>query len=370
MLADGTSHHTCKWVNAMSEQGFEICLFTLNPTSVEFYDPSKNITLINGKGSGNLMKQKGSNFLKMWYLRNYFQVLATIKKFNPDILHSHYASSYGLLGSLSGFEPFLISVWGSDVYEFPRKSFIHRRILSFNLKNANLILSASRALATETGKYTRTPVTIIPFGIDTDTFKPLVTASDWDQNEIVIGTIKSLEKVYGIDYLIKAFHLVRQKQPGIPLRLLIAGDGSEEKNLRNLVKELNLDPVVTFAGRIPFEKLPEYHNRITIFAALSLSESFGVAILEASACGKPVVVTHVGGLPEVVVNNSTGLIVPVANEKIAAESLEKLILDKALRDELGRNGRQRVISSFNWKDNVLEMAKIYDSIIAKTNNRK
>jgi len=83
-----------------------------------------------------------------------------------------------------------------------------------------------------------------------------------------------------------------------------------------------------FTGKVPYNEVPKYQNMLTISVSVSDSESFGVAILEASACEKPVVVSNVGGLTEVVEDGVTGIIVPPRNPEKTAEAIEKLLLDK------------------------------------------
>lgn len=134
-----------------------------------------------------------------------------ITEFKPDILHAHYASSYGLLGALSGFHPYIISVCGSDVFDFPNTSFLHKIVLKYNLSVADKILSTSNVMAIETSKYTNKEIIVTPFGIDLDKFKPLSVKTIFNKENIVIGTITILEEKYGIEYLIRAFAIVKNK---------------------------------------------------------------------------------------------------------------------------------------------------------------
>jgi glycosyltransferase involved in cell wall biosynthesis len=93
------------------------------------------------------------------------------------------------------------------------------------------------------------------------------------------------------------------------------------------------------------------------------SESFGVAIIEASACGVPVIVSDAGGLPEVVVDGQTGYIVPRNNPQAAAEKIVNLINDKNARVAMGRAGREFVLKNYEWKENADRMEKLYKEII-------
>lgn len=137
--------------------------------------------------------------------------------------------------------------------------------------------------------------------------------------------------------------------------------------LEELVNELNIIDKTIFTGYITPNDVAYYHNMLDIYVAVSIKESFGVAVLEASACSKPVVVSNVGGLPEIVEDGITGFIVEKENPEVLAEALEKLILDIDLRIQMGKNGRNKVINEYNWKDSVAAMISIYESITIDSN---
>lgn len=289
-----------------------------------------------------------------------------IKEFKPDILHSHYASSYGLLGALSGFHPFIISVYGSDVFNFPKKNFLAKKLLEFNLSKADKILSTSKIMAKEIESYSIKEIEVIPFGIDLNIFKPSENKKRlFNEKDIVIGTVKTLEDKYGIEYLIRAFKIVKDNHPELPLKLLLVGKGSRENYFKKLVDDLGITDATTFTGYVNPNEIQIFHNMIDISVFVSNEESFGVSVLEASACGKPVVVSNIGGLPEIVENNFTGIIVHEKNVKETTEAIEKLLMNKELRTSLGKNGRERVIRCYNIQDNVQQMIDIYKTVIDK-----
>jgi glycosyltransferase involved in cell wall biosynthesis len=97
----------------------------------------------------------------------------------------------------------------------------------------------------------------------------------------------------------------------------------------------------------------------------SKDESFGVAAVEASATGLPVVASNVGGIPEVVVDNVTGYLVEKKNMEKLAEAIEKLIHDPRLRLEMGKAGREFVEREYVWKDNLVAMKNLYEKILAE-----
>jgi glycosyltransferase involved in cell wall biosynthesis len=362
LLSDPNSAHIIKWAKSLAENGIDIIIFGLGDLTVNDYENIKNIKVVTL--NEKITRDEGA-FSKLKYLKALSKIKNIIKEFKPDIVHSHYASSYGLLGALSGFVPFILSVWGADVFSFPDKSFLHKLILEYNLKKADKILSTSHVMAKETQLYTDKNIEVTPFGIDMEQFKPMEVQSVFDQYDIVIGTVKTLEEKYGIEYLIKAFKILSDKYPELPLKLLIVGGGSLDKELKQLTKDLNIDNKTVFTGNVPFAEVPKYHNMLSVSVSVSVldSESFGVAILEASSCAKPVVVANVGGLPEVVEDGVSGFVVPPRDEKETAKAIEKLILDKELRIKIGNNGRERVRELYDWNNNVKQMIRIYKNFI-------
>ena len=146
---------------------------------------------------------------------------------------------------------------------------------------------------------------------------------------------------------------------------LYCGSGTQKEYLSTLCKDLSIDDVTVFTGYIPHNKVQEYHNMLDIYVAVSLrGKVLELLFLEASACGKPVIVSNVGGLPEVVEHGKTGFIVEARNHIALAEVLEKLINKPELRNEMGANGRKRVVKEFNWSDSVTQMISIYNSLIS------
>lgn len=364
LLSDPGSPHTIKWAKALAARGINIFILGLSAYDKDIYSGYSGIHIHSSFIEKDMFKKKGGDFSKSIYLKVLPELKKIIEEFSPDIIHAHYATSYGLLGVLSGFHPLIISLWGSDIYDFPNRSFFHRFILKRNLSKADKVLSTSCTMANEAKKYYSEEIEVIPFGIDMDLFKPAKNKFMFKENEIVVGTIKTLEAKYGIDTLIKAFKLLVDKYPLLPLKLLIVGGGTMDKELNNILQELKLTEKSILTGYVMPDKIPALQNELDIYAALTnTKESFGVSVLEASACEKPVVVSNMGGLPEVVENRITGIIVPPDNAAAAADAIERLILDPALREKLGKNGRERVKKLYNWNDNVEQMINCYGDVM-------
>lgn len=354
-LADSSSTHTKKFCDYFSKLGYEIYVISLNAGDID------NAIVYNL--NYEVKKHKNEKTIKkIGYLKSIGNIKKIVKDINPDILHAHFASSYGFLGSLVKFKPYVISVWGSDIYEFPKKSFINKFVLEYNLNKADYILSTSYAMAKETRLYTNKDIKVTPFGVDVDFFKPKKYKSK-DKNEFIIGTVKTLEKRYGIEYLIKAFKHVKELKKDMNVKLVIGGDGSEKDRLLNLCKKFNIENDVEFIGYVKQDNIVEVFNSFDIAVFPSLKESFGVAAVEAQSCGIPVIATNVGGLPEAVNSGESAILVESRDELSLGNAIIDLINNKERLYHMGIKGREFVCKNLNVDNNFEEIEKLYTKII-------
>jgi len=363
MLADPYEPHIIKWVSALGRQGVEIILFSLVPGDPALYPMDQKITFYHSGFSGKFITGRPGKLSKLSYLRTLPRLWRVIRKHRPDILHAHYASGYGLIGALSGFQPFVLSAWGSDVVHFPTISPLHRWMIRFVLKKARRVLSTSKFMSGYIERLTGITPVVTPFGIDTRVFYP--QQQERNGNTLVIGTIKKMKPEYSLHTLIQAFHQVRQMLPDQPMRLLLVGDGTERGRLEQLVQESGLSPFVDFAGYQPYAEVVDYHNSLDVYVNVSLAESFGVSVLEASACGRPVVASDVGGLREVVQEGYSGYLVEPGNSEATAQAICKLARDPALREQMGAHGREWVKRHYSLNSSVEKMLSVYRQVTKK-----
>jgi glycosyltransferase involved in cell wall biosynthesis len=361
-LADLNSAHVIKWASALAGKGYELGIFSLNKADEPWHTSIKGIRVFD-PGSFPRTSIQGKSVSKWVYLKSLPALKRCIAEFQPDLVHAHYATSYGLLGALSGFHPFVISAWGSDVMEFPNQSVFHKQLLKFNLNRADLVLATGQTIADAIHRISPVEVKLVSFGIDTTLFATGPRLGNYSAEDVVIGTVKALEPVYGIDILIKAFALLVADEPELSLKLLLVGGGSKEAEYRHMVQALGIQDKVNFAGRVAYQAIPDYHRRIDIFANVSRNESFGVSVLEASACGKPVVVTHTGGLTEVMQEGVTGLAVPTEDIQATVAALQTLARDRHLRQKMGEAGRAFVLAQYAWSNSLEKMDAYYQDLL-------
>ena len=361
LLSDANSIHTIKWVESLKAKRFDISLFSLFMPTQDIKEKYEhiNVKIISPDLKSKINDLRKPNLSKLHYFKSFPVLRKTIKTFNPDIVHAHYASSYGILGVISMFNPLIVSVWGSDLYFFAEKNFIYKSLFKAVIKKSDRVCSTSNAMIEILNeKYKKTDVNLIPFGINTNKFVP----NQKSKKTFTIGTIKSIEDHNGIDCLLDATKILVSKYK-IKLKVIIVGSGSMMKKMQEKSALLKIDKYVTFTGFVNHEKIIDYFNQLSIFIAVSTRESFGVAVLEAGALGIPSITSDVGGLKEVNKNNRTGIVIKANNPKKLADSVITLYKDKHLRARLGKNARQRVVKNFNWDDNVNKMISLYNECL-------
>ena len=362
LLSDTNSEHTEKWAVGLASQGLEVGLFSFNKASYPWYQNKPNITILFEPEN---QIDPFSTSSKLSYFKYVKLLKKAILQFKPDVLHAHYATSYGLIGALSGFHPFVISAWGTDVMKFPQKNILFKSILSYNLKKADAICATSHTIKDYLKPVTSKNVYVVPFGVNLDQFLKKEVKSLFDKESFVIGCIKALEDLYNIDVLIKSFAVLKSKFPLKSLKLLIIGVGSQEAELKKMVSDLKIKEDVVFTGRISFSEVSNYFNMLDVLVNISDYESFGVSVIEAMACEKPVIVTNTGGLKEIVESSTFGSLVEVANVEQTTIEMERYLLDTDLKEKVGKAARAKVVEKYNWTNNIKQMIDVYIQLMKK-----
>lgn len=357
MLADAASSHTLKWVRGLVEHGVEVQVVSLY-SGVE---PGLKQLEKAGEVQIHLGEQGyAGSFASRALLKRIRAVRRLVKSFEPDLVHAHYASSYGLLGALAAPGRLVISVWGSDVYEFPLQKSMFQRILRFNLSRAKTVFSTSEAMAVQTRKFTQRPIEVIPFGVHTADF----TCTRTYRTPFTFGTVKTLAPVYGIDTLIEAFALLTQNPGTDACRLRIVGKGPEEASLKALAKTLMVAQRVDFVGGVSHKEVPVELEKLDAYCALSRAESFGVAIVEAMASGLPVVVSNAPGPAEIVEDGVQGLVVDIDDAASAAKAMLQIMAESSWTS-CSEAAIKRAKSAYEWDANVKAQIAAYEGLVSE-----
>jgi glycosyltransferase involved in cell wall biosynthesis len=209
---------------------------------------------------------------------------------------------------------------------------------------AELVAVSPTALSHATGR-----AHLVPPGVDCARFSPPADAADRERRVLYVGRVERTSRWKGLPVLLQALVRLRDLAPGV--RLEVVGDGDDVEPLQKVAAELGVADLVDWAGRVPHERLPSYYRRagVTVLPSLTESESFGMALVEAMACGCPVVGSDVGGIPFVVRADVDGVLVAPGDPDALAEALATVLVDPALAARLGTAGREAAVARWDWR---------------------
>ena len=351
-LGNADSVHLHKWTKYFSSRGHEIVILSFS----DGICPGAKVYSFEEEDIYNK-----TDIEKIFdYGKHIRKARRIIREEKPDILHAHYATSYGFLAARIGITPYILSVWGSDVYDFPERSFLHQAFLKYSLKRAEVILSTSEDMKKQTQKFTNKEIIVTPFGIDPNIFQ-VNEKRNWEKETLTFGTIKTFLPVYGLKYLIKAFARLVEKTKDPTLRLILAGRGPEEEKLKKLVKDLEIEEQVVFKGFLPKEEVVNTFNEMDVSVLPSLRESFGVSAVEAQACGCAVIASRTGGLPEACKEDYSALFFEPKNVEELTEKMMIFYEDRKLVRTFQKNAVEYVKSHFQLEDNFKKIEPIYEN---------
>ena len=208
-------------------------------------------------------------------------------------------------------------------------------------------------------------VVVIPNALDMSVMKAAAARNwrveaAWPDDVVVVGFAGRLAHIKGADQLMHA--VARLHGQGIPVRLVVVGDGAEEGRLKALTNKLGIDSITLFAGRVPHAEIYPAIKGFDIAAVPSREEGFGLSALEAMAAGVPVVASRVDALQEVVLDGATGLLCQVDDHERLADALARLVGDPLLRQRMGAAGVEHVASMYDTPAYRAQLADLLDGL--------
>jgi len=215
-------------------------------------------------------------------------------------------------------------------------------------------------------------IEIISLGVDVYKFKPDDKISLKKQLKIEAGKIilyvGRLDKLKGVDYLLRAIYELRTKYgtSDINLQVVIIGKGSEVNNLQKLSRNLDLQEIVTFKGELRGKELEDWYSVADLFILPSLTEGKPVVIYEAMSSECAVIATNVGGIPDQVKDNHTGLLFEPEDMDALANKIKYLLDNEDVMKKMGENGRKLVINEgWTWEGYAKRINNVYNNLVDK-----
>jgi glycosyltransferase involved in cell wall biosynthesis len=278
-----------------------------------------------------------------------------------DLIHAHWTLSglCALPASRRWQKPLVLTVQGSDMLQ-AAQGLLGSWTARLALRHCDQVTALSRALADRVLQFgiPTSKVTIIPNGVDTDYFHP--PPSDARENQVVF--IGSLIPRKGVNYLIEAMPQVLRAVPNV--QLVLVGDGPLRRELEEFARRRGLEGKVQFTGAQPPSGVRSFLQQAKVLVLPSVQEGQGVVLLEAMACGTPVVASSVDGIPDVVSSDSGRLVAPRAPGPLA-DAIVSLLSDPTLWARMSRTAREQAVSRFSWEKIAAKFIDLYQRLTAR-----
>lgn len=289
-----------------------------------------------------------------------------INRIQPDIIHSHYATEYGIIGLLLRRHPFVLSVWGSDVL-IDLKGRMGPLILQVLRAADHVHCDGRNTYQAVIGQGILPPkVSLIYFGVDTENFRPNSPDEGRPREEgnpvkRIIST-RMHRPIYDVGTLIEAIPLVLKEYPDA--QFTVVGGGPLRETLMDTAKKAGIDGVTDFPGVVHNKDLPHLLNAADIYVSTSLSDSgLAISTAEAMACGLPVIITDFGDNANWVEENKNGFVIPARSPKALAEKIVYLCKHPLERERIGKNNWLKMSEEYNYYREMEKIAAVYSYLM-------
>ena len=358
-LSDGIAEHTRRWTTYFASKSHEVDLITLNPNVLDGYDPVR-VHIVKKPFPGSDLLSRFRNYPTV--IREVRQILNTVK---PDVLHAHSAGQYAWISMLTGFHPYVVTPWGTDLLIDAKKSRMNRIITTRSLRKANMVTCDADHIQTEMVRMgiPEERIHLVIFGVDMRRFDAQIDDSelrvryDLGDDPVVIST-RTLNPVHDVATFIQAIPFIHAACP--EARFVVTGDGKDREQLESLARSLGIASIVNFVGYLTEDTMIQWLKTADVYVSTSLSDAgLSVSTAEAMACELPVVVTDNGDNREWVTSDTGGYIVANGASDAIATRVIDLLQDSTKRQAFGAYNRDVIIERCNYETEMSHMETLY-----------
>lgn len=349
----GLENYVLNIAKGLGKIGWECVVVTSNSISKRYQED-----LVDGIKIYRLpifLKISNTPFNPFWF----FYIKKIIKKEKPSIINGHAPVPFiaDMAAFATGNIPFILTYHSGKM----RKGsfipdmliWIYEKTLLMHTANkaVKIICPSNFVISTVLRKFSKKAIVITP-GVDTSIFKPSENI-DYDKRSVLfIARFANMQKMKGLDYLMEAM----KKLPNMTLKIIGEPVATDASN-------------VIFLGQKSIQETAREMQKcaMLVLPSIATMESFGMVLVEAMACKKPVIGTMMGGIPEVIRNGIDGIIVPPRDSDALADAINIIESDKDIYDLMAKNGFEKIINEFTWDNKISETNKEFKNILNHNN---
>ena len=356
-LSIGRHIHTERWLTWFARKGHEVHLLTVQP------GPMPGVVV------HDITTPFGPKPFR--YAVSLVKVKRILARLSPHLLHTHFLTGYGYWGVFSGYRPFVLTVWGDDVYVTPFQTGLKKRLARKALSEADYVTGDSEDIVKACVALGADPARteVVQWGVDFARFHPDVDGEGVRRRlgipreaPVVLSTRSFTQPYYNIDLVVDTAGRVRERFPDV--HYIIAGNEGEDTAFRERARGAGLTDRVHWVGRIPHAELPAYLTASTVYLTVPSVDATAVSLLEAMAAGTAVVATDLPSAVEWIRQEETGLTVRPRDGEGLAAAICRYLDDPALRRRVGEAATAFVRARADHDRSMSRVETIYHDLVA------
>lgn len=358
-------------IGGLENYAYELCKILKNKYNVD-------IVVVCSNWDSNTYKEEMIDKIKIYRIPYLFKLSSTpinsswygvlnkiIDVEKPDIINGHlpvpYIADIAARVAHKRNIPFILT-YQNDLtgYNLSVKvaSRLYYRIYGFKTLEYSNVIIASNQHYVNNSKYLKNyikKIKVVHPGIDTNKYHPMQSSEirakyDLKDEKIIlfVGQLNKESQHKGLDFLLQSIPIINKK---INSKLIVVGTGNYSEHYKTRANDLNISNNVIFSGFVDGNDLVKYYNEadVLVLPSYNDAEGFGIVLIEAQACGIPVIGTNVGGIPAAIKDGETGLLIPPKDINQLSSALIRLLSDKQLSEQMGQSGYSYVRDNFTWE---------------------
>jgi glycosyltransferase involved in cell wall biosynthesis len=280
-----------------------------------------------------------------------------IRAVKPDVIQAGPLQTTAFLVALSGFRRLVSMSWGYDLLIDADRNLLWRWVTRYTLRRSAAMVGDCNTIQQRASFFGMPAARIVafPWGVDLRHFSP---ASPPAARPFTLLSARGWEPIYGIDLIARAFVQAGRDCP--ELRLIMLGNGSQAARLRQIFMQGDVLERVTFPGQVSYADLPRYYRMADLYLSASHSDGTSISLLEAMACGRPVLVSDISGNREWVTAGDNGWLFPDGNADALATTILHAFKQREHLPEMGRAARSLAEARADWEKNFPQLFKAYE----------
>lgn len=288
-----------------------------------------------------------------------------VDEIDPDVIHAGPIPLVSFTAALAGVRPLVSMSWGSDLLLDTVDNPWARLRARFALRRTDVMIgdcAAVRDRAVELG-FPAEQVVLFPWGVDLGAFSPRqgsfgIEPSGWEEDGFILLSLRAWEPLYGVDMLVRAFARAAVQEPA--LRLVLLGGGSQESLIRGTIHEAHMEEKVFLGGQVSNQKLVQYYRAADLYLSASHSDGSSVSLMEALACGLPVLVSDIPGNAEWITPGEQGWLFPDGDEAALAQTMLRAYNERSRLPTMRRAARILAEKRADWTTNYRQLERAYE----------